>query len=169
MAEGEVQSGSKRAPLVFLLAVIAYIGASYWNAALIPDYSSADRVFPIFVATIGLIGAMILFVQMMIKPETHPLFSDREAQEADLNVYGLWQTLVWFAGLLLLTALAGFIIALTVFLFTFMLVRAQKSVGFAALYTAAGIAFICFMASLLNRDFPPGLLQSVTDMPWPLR
>ncbi|WP_417808786.1 tripartite tricarboxylate transporter permease [Sulfitobacter pacificus] len=155
MAEGEVQSGSKRAPLVFLLAVIAYIGASYWNAALIPDYSSADRVFPIFVATIGLIGAMILFVQMMIKPETHPLFSDREAQEADLNVYGLWQTLVWFAGLLLLTALAGFIIALTVFLFTFMLVRAQKSVGFAALYTAAGIAFICFMASLLNRDFPP--------------
>jgi TctA family transporter len=169
MAEGEVQSGSKRAPLVFLLVVITYIAASYWNAALIPDYSSADRVFPIFVATIGLIGAVILFVQMMIKPETHPLFSDREAQEAEINVYGLWPTLAWFAGLLALTAVAGFIIALAVFLFTFMVLRAQKSVGFAALYTAGGIAFICFMASLLNRDFPPGLLQGVTDMPWPLR
>ncbi|MGC1506719.1 MAG: tripartite tricarboxylate transporter permease [Sulfitobacter sp.] len=62
MAEGEVQSGSKRAPLVFLLVVIAYIAASYWNAALIPDYSSADRVFPIFVATIFLIGVVILFI-----------------------------------------------------------------------------------------------------------
>ena len=169
MAEGEVQSGSKRAPLVFLLVVLTYIGASYWNAALIPDYSSADRVFPIFVATIGIIGAVILFIQMMMKPETHALFSDREAQEADLNVYGLWQTLAWFAGLLVLTALAGFIIALTVFLFSFMILRAQKSVLFAAIYTAAGITFICFMASLLNRDFPPGLLQTVTDLPWPLR
>lgn len=169
MAEGEVQSGSKRAPLIFLLAVLAYIGASYWNAALIPDYSSADRVFPIFVATIGLVGAVILFIQMMTKSETHPLFSDREAQEADMNVFGLWQTLAWFAGLLVLTALFGFIIALAIFLFSFMIIRAQKSVVFATLYTAAGITFICLMASLLNRDFPPGMLQSIVDLPWPLR
>jgi TctA family transporter len=169
MAEGEVQSGSKRAPLIFLLAVLAYIGASYWNAALIPDYSSADRVFPIFVATIGLVGAVILFIQMMTKSETHPLFSDREAQEADMNVFGLWQTMAWFAGLLVLTALFGFIIALAIFLFSFMIIRAQKSVVFATLYTAAGITFICLMASLLNRDFPPGMLQSIVDLPWPLR
>lgn len=91
----------------------------------------------------------------MVRPETRPLFSDREAQEAESNVYGLWPTLAWFAGLLVLTAFAGFIIALAVFLFSFIAVRAQKTVGFAAIYTAAGITFICFMASLLNRDFPP--------------
>ena len=169
MAEGEVQSGAKRAPLVFLLVILGYIIVSYWNASLIPDYSSADRVFPIFVATIGIIGGAILFLQMMVKPETHPLFSDREAQEAEINIYGLWHTLAWFAGLLMLTALTGFIIALAIFLCAFMVIRAQKSWGFAALYTTAGITFICFMASLLNRNFPPGLLQSYADLPWPLK
>lgn len=169
MAEGEVKSGSKRAPLVFLLAILGYIIASYWNAKLIPDYSSADRVFPVFVATIGMVGGVILFIQMMIKPETHALFSDREAQEADVNVFGLWRTLAWFAGLLALTAVFGFIIALTIFLFSFMIVRATKSPLFAALYTAGGVAFICGMASLLNRDFPAGWLQTVVDLPWPLK
>ncbi|MEO9825835.1 MAG: tripartite tricarboxylate transporter permease [Paracoccaceae bacterium] len=168
MAEGDVQSGSKRAPTIFLLVVFAYIIATFVNASLIPDFSSADRVFPRFVAAIGLIGSIILLIQMRLRPETHPLFSDREKQEAEDNVHGLWPTLAWFGGLLILTALVGFIIALAVFLFAFMIIRAGKSPGFAALYTAAGIAFICFMASLLNRNFPPGLLQSYVDLPWPL-
>ena len=168
MAEGDVQSGSKRAPMIFLLVVLAYIIAAFWNASLIPDFSSADRVFPRFVASIGIVGCVILLIQMMTKPETHPLFSDREKQEAEDNIHGLWATLAWFAGLLILTAFVGFILALAVFLFAFMKVRAGKSAGFAALYTAAGILFMCFMASLLNRNFPPGLLQSYVDLPWPL-
>lgn len=169
MAEGEVKSGSKRAPMIFLGAVLAYIIAAYWNASLIPDYGAADRIFPKFVATIGIIGGVILFVQMMLKPETHPLFSDREKQEADENVHGLWRTLAWFAGLLALTAITGFIIALAVFLFCFILIRAQKSKSYAALYAIAGIAFMCLMAWLLNRNFPAGLLQDLVDLPWPLR
>jgi hypothetical protein len=48
-----------------------------------------------------------------------------------------------------------------------MKVRAGVRVVFAAVYTAAGIAFMCGMASLLNRDFPPGLLQEYTNFPWP--
>jgi hypothetical protein len=32
----------------------------------------------------------------------------------------------------------------------------------------AGIAFICFLASTLGRDFPPGLLQEFVRLPWPL-
>ncbi|MEO1725394.1 MAG: tricarboxylate transporter, partial [Pseudomonadota bacterium] len=69
---------------------------------------------------------------------------------------------------LALTALVGFILALAVFLLLFIRFRAGKSWGFAAAYTIAGIAFISFMASTLNRDFPPGLLQSYVDLPWPL-
>ena len=46
--------------------------------------------------------------------------------------------------------------------------RAGKSWGYAAIYTVAGICFICAMAWTLNRDFPPGLLQSYVDLPWPL-
>ncbi|MEL7414454.1 MAG: tricarboxylate transporter, partial [Pseudomonadota bacterium] len=73
-----------------------------------------------------------------------------------------------FAGLLLLTALVGFILALAVFLLAFIRIRAGRSWTFAFVYTAAGIAFMCLMAGVLNRDFPPGLLQDFVDLPWPL-
>ncbi len=169
MAEGDVKSGTKRAPMIFLLVVFAYVIAAFWNASLIPDHASADRVFPRFVASVGLVGCAILMIQMMMRPETHPLFSDREKQDAEDNTFGLWPTLAWFAGLLVLTSLVGFILALGVFLFSFMIWRAGKSPVFAAVYTAAGIAFICSMASLLNRDFPAGMLQSAVDLPWPLK
>ncbi len=167
-AEGDVNSGGKRAPLVFLLAITAYIGLAYWNAAAIPDYAQMDRVFPVFVATVSLIGCAVLLVQMRLQPETTPLFADREVEDRDVNTYGLWPTMGWFAALLIGTALFGFILALAGFLFCFIRYRAGKSVGFAAIYTAVGIAFICAMAASLNRDFPPGLLQYFFDLPWPL-
>ena len=168
MAEGSVESGHKRAPMIFLLAILAYLIVAFINASLIPDYAAADRVFPRFVAGVAIVGGVILLVQMMLRPETHPLFADREASGEDKNVHGLWSTLAWFAGLLVLTSLVGFILALVVFLLAFMRLRVGKSWGFAAVYTGAGIAFICLMAGLLNRDFPAGLLQSVVNLPWPL-
>ncbi|MEL6167273.1 MAG: tripartite tricarboxylate transporter permease [Pseudomonadota bacterium] len=167
MAEGAVESGTKRAPLVFLLAVVGFLVYALFDAATMPDYAGTDRAFPRFVAAVTLVGALVLLVQMMLRPETHPLFADREASESN-NAHGLWETLGWFAGLLVLTALLGFILALAVFLVLFIRVRAGKSWGYAVAYAAAGIAFMCAMAGLLNRNFPPGLLQSFVDLPWPL-
>ncbi|GAB5449319.1 tripartite tricarboxylate transporter permease [Gymnodinialimonas sp.] len=167
-AEGAVVSGGKRAPLIFLLLVTGYIALSYWNAAIIPDYARMDRVFPIFVATISLIGCAILLIQMRFKPETDALFADREVEDADDNSYGLWATLAWFAGLLIATSLVGFILALAGFLFLFIRFRAGQSLTYALVYTGIGIAFICAMAASLNRDFPPGLLQDYVSLPWPL-
>ncbi|MDJ0638945.1 MAG: tripartite tricarboxylate transporter permease [Paracoccaceae bacterium] len=168
MAEGAVESGTKRAPMIFLLVVLAYLILAFVNASMIPDYAAADRVFPRFVGGVTILCALILLVQMMLRDETHALFADREASDAKLNAYGLWSTLAWFAALLILTSLLGFILALAIFLFAFIRRRAGKSLGFAAAYTAAGIAFMCGMAALLNRDFPAGLLQSYVDLPWPL-
>ncbi len=166
MAEGEVNSGGKRAPMIFLIAVLGYLLVAYTNAAMIPDYAKADRVFPTFVAGVAIVACLIVLIQMMLKPETHALFADREAEEK--NEHGLWSTLAWFAGLLALTALLGFVLALAIFLFAFIRVRARRSWGFAALYSVAGIGFICMMAGLLNRDFPAGLLQDLVKLPWPL-
>ncbi len=166
MAEGEVNSGSKRAPMIFLLAILAYLLVAYTDAAMIPDFAKADRVFPTFVGGVSIVACLILLVQMMLRPETHALFADREYVEE--SKHGLWATLAWFAGLLILTSLIGFVLALSLFLFAFIRFRAGRSWGFAALYTAAGIAFMCAMAGMLNRDFPAGLLQSYVDLPWPL-
>ncbi|MDD9976808.1 MAG: tricarboxylate transporter, partial [Boseongicola sp.] len=168
MAEGAVESGAKRAPMIFLLVVLGYLIVAFTNASMIPDYAAADRVFPRFVSGVAIVGGIILLIQIMLRPETHALFADREANNSDQNSHGLWETLAWFAGLLILTSLLGFILALAIFLFAFIHYRAGKGLGFAAAYTAGGIAFMCVMAGLLNRDFPPGLLQSYVDLPWPL-
>lgn len=168
LAEGDVKSGSKRAPFVFLLILTGYIAFAFFDAASIPSYSR-DRVFPMFVAGVCLVGCAVLIIQMILKPETETIFADRERHGEDADAtHGLWPTLAWFAGLLVLTATLGFILALGIFLFTFMIYRARVSLAFATLYTAAGIAFICAMAWVLNRDFPAGLLQGYADLPWPL-
>jgi TctA family transporter len=167
LAEGDVQSGSKRAPFVFLLIVTGYIAYAFYDAASIPAFSR-DRDFPMFVAGVSLLGCLALIVRMMLKPETDTIFADRElvGEDADAT-HGLWPTLAWFAALLGLTAMLGFILALGLFLFSFMKLRARISSVYALIYTGLGIAFMSTMAWLLNRDFPPGLLQEYTQLPWP--
>ena len=46
------------------------------------------------------------------------------------NAHGLWATLGWFAGLLVLTALLGFILALAIFLLGFIRFRAGNHLEF---------------------------------------
>ncbi len=168
MAEGDVSSGGKRAPLVFLLTVIGFIAYALYETASIPDYAATDRVFPVFVATVSLIGALILLVQMMLVPETHTIFADRERSGEDRGAaYGLWPTLAWFAVLLIMTSIVGFILALAIFLVVFMRLRAGQGWAQTLLLSGVGLLFILAMAWLLNRDFPPGLLQSYFDLPWP--
>ena len=168
-AEGEVASGGKRAPFIFLLAMIGFIIYALIDTASIPEYAFVDAVFPVFVASVSLVAALGLMVQMMLKPETAPIFADREKDaEAKEMRYGLWQTLAWFAGLLLATSVFGFIIALTGFLLLFFHFRAKLAPLKVIFLSIMGVGFIMFMAWLLNRDFPPGLLQTFTTLPWPL-
>jgi hypothetical protein len=82
--------------------------------------------------------------------------------------HGLWATLGWFAFLLVLSSLLGFVIAATAFFIAFLRVRAQVSWQRTVVLTALSIGFICFLASTLGRDFPPGLLQEFVRLPWPL-
>ncbi len=171
MAEGDVKSGSKRAPFIFLLAITGYLVVSYWNASLINDRLLMDKIFPMFVSAVAIFACLLCLVRMIRMPETNVIFADREIYGDDANAtHSLWSTLAWFASLLILTSLVGFIFALCIILFLFMLVRARARLKplMSAIYTASGLTLMCLMAWLLNRDFPPGLLQEYFDLPWPL-
>ncbi len=169
LAEGEVTSGAKRAPMVFLLAVLGYLVIAFWNASLIPDTQAADRVFPMFVGGVSIVATALVLVQMIRRPESDRIFADKETSGEDAEApHGLWGTLAWFAGLLLLTTLVGFILALAGFLIVFFRFRAGEGWTRALVLSGLGIAFMCFMAWVLNRDFPPGLLQGYVALPWPL-
>ena len=169
MAEGDVQSGSKRAPLVFLLIIMGYVVAALINASLIPNFNLTDKIVPLVVGGIALTCCLIMLVQMMLRPETDVIFADKEVSGEDADApYGLWSTLAWFAALIGLTFVVGFILALVGFMTAFLRVRAGASWQKTAILTAAGVALMCVMAGALNRDFPPGLLQDAVDLPWPL-
>ncbi len=170
MSEGDVQTGTKRAPLVFLLLMATYFGISFYDASLISDRLITDKIFPLLISGIAMVCCAVLLITMVRQPETHTIFADREASGEDADAaHGLWPTLAWFGLLLVLSSLVGFILALAVFLLSFMRIRAGLSWAYAAIYAAGGVSFMCVMAWVLNRDFPPGLLQAYVELPWPFK
>ncbi|NCV52798.1 MAG: tricarboxylate transporter, partial [Gammaproteobacteria bacterium] len=166
-AEGEVPAGLKRSPLVFLATLLLFTGWFMIEMYTIPDYAWVDAVFPVVVSTFTFACLVGLLALMILRPENDLIFADREL-EVDENQHSFWGTLGWFAGLLVLTSLTGFIIALSVFLLCFFLIRARESLLKSLVYSLSGLGFMLFMGWLLNRDFPPGLLQEFVNLPWPL-
>ncbi len=166
-AEGDVPTGLKRSPLVFLLTLVVFTAWFMVEMYSIPDYAWVDAVFPVVISTFTFACLLGLLGLMVFRPETDPIFADREL-EIDEHHHSFWGTLSWFAGLLVLTALTGFIIALSVFLLCFFIYRARESLPKSLIYSFSGLSFMLFMGWLLNRDFPPGLLQEVVNLPWPL-
>ncbi|MEM8951511.1 MAG: tripartite tricarboxylate transporter permease [Pseudomonadota bacterium] len=160
-------TGAKRAPLIFLICITAYLMVAWIDAFQISLVS--DKIFPLTVGTVTLIGCLVLLIKMMLAPEGHALFADQEQGGEDGSApHGLWPTLAWFGFLLVLSSLFGFIIALTIFFLAFLRIRAGISWAQTLILSAAAIGLICFLAGTLNRDFPPGLLQEFVDLPWPL-
>jgi hypothetical protein len=151
-----------------MLVITAYVAVSVFDASTITRFG--DKVFPLTVGVATLLACLVLLARMIRRPETDDVFIDLEAGGADADApQGLWRTLSWFLGLLVLTGLFGLIIALSIFFVAFFRLRAQVSWLASVLYAAAGIGFILFLANTLSRDFPPGLLQEFTNLPWPLR
>ena len=129
-----------------------------------------DKVFPLTVACLALFAMGALLIKMRRSPATNNLFFDVEVggEEAEAP-HGLWKTLAWFLSLLGLTALFGFIIAITLFFIGFLKIRGGATWMHTMILTVCGVGFLIFVAYMLNRDFPPGLLQEMVELPWPLR
>jgi putative tricarboxylic transport membrane protein len=165
-SEGAVPIGKKRAPMTFLIFVSIYFIISFFDAYAIT--LQTDRIFPLSVSSVAILSCAILILRMVRADESDLAFADREAGSDDAKAnYGLWQTLAWFAMLLILSSLTGFIIALMIFLVVFFRKRARCGWPQTLLLSACGIGLMCFMAYMLNRDFPPGLLQEFVHLPWP--
>ena len=160
-------TGGKRAPLIFLLCVLGYLLVAWFDALSIGRVG--DKIFPVTVGAVTLICGFGLLIQMMRAPENHSLFADFERGGEDASApHGLWATLGWFALLLVLSCLLGFVLAATIFFLAFLRIRADVSWRRSLTLTAIAIGFLCFLAGTLGRDFPPGLLQEFVRLPWPL-
>ncbi len=157
---------SKRGPVLFAVVIFALLLTTALDALRLSVL--IDKVFPLTVAGLSAFGALLVIVQMRRSPVSSPLFADTDVHGDDARAErGLWPTLGWLLGLLALTALVGFVIALGVFFLVFLRVREGLGWGRIAALTVLGIGLLLVLAGALNRDFPPGLLQSLVDLPWP--
>ncbi|MEM7490489.1 MAG: tripartite tricarboxylate transporter permease [Pseudomonadota bacterium] len=167
LPEGNVAAGTKRAPLVFALAVLAYLVVAWIDAYGIR--LTSDRIFPLTVGGVGILACLGLIATMILKSETDIVFADRQAAGEDAEApHGLWATMAWLLALLVLSSLLGFVLAAAIFTTVFLRLRAGLSWARAGLLMGCGVGVLILMARLLNRDFPPGLLQDLVDLPWPL-
>ncbi len=158
---------NKSPSVIFTLVIAVFLFITLIDALLIDVM--IDKVFPATVAGVALVATLLLLLQMRQQPATSPVFYDGEVASEDAKApHGLWPMLSWFLSLLVLTGLFGFVIALAIFFVTFLKLHAKVSWLRTLILTVGGVGALIFIAYMLNRDFPPGLLQSFTELPWPL-
>ncbi len=130
------------------------------------------QIFPLSVALIGLLMSAILLPQLWFSKAGHNAHCDNELTGDHVGQDGmgnLWGGLAWITGLVAMTALVGFYLALLIFFPVFLRLRAQAGWLATVIMTAAAAGFVLLLAWALSLNFPSGVLQDFADLPWPFR
>lgn len=154
---------------LFAGALVAFAAFALFSLSGINQ--TIDKAFPIVAASIALIGGAAALLQMYLRRDrlSHAVYADIEQAGDDVALpRGLLLTFGWLAGLLILTSVVGFILAMATFFVVFLRIRAQASWRMTIGATVLGLGGILILAAALNREFPGGILQSLIELPWPL-
>lgn len=160
---------ARRPQLAFALLLLLVFGYGIQSSM---GLNFIGAVFPVATSTLMLV-IVGLAAWRIVRPggSTSACFdqelADRQTGMADGT--NIWAAMSWFAVLFVLTALLGFVLALAVFILTFLRLRARASVITSVVYCACSIGFMVFLGHMLTLDFPAGLLQQHVEFPWPLR
>jgi hypothetical protein len=68
--------------------------------------------------------------------------------------------------MLAIVGLVGFPIGCALFIFIFITKKAEGSLLRNAILGISGVTFLGIMSHFLTLRYPPGLLQTVVEMPW---
>jgi TctA family transporter len=130
------------------------------------DLRYLSKVFPISLALIAGAFALTALCLLMSK-RTGTFLQDAEAEMAargevyTSNVYYL----AWMAGPILLSALVGFFLGASAYVFFFLRYLAKASVVFSVIGAAATAFVLWALGYTLSLLYPPGLLQKIADLP----
>jgi TctA family transporter len=162
-ASGKVRD--TRPQLLFALLLAALFAYAVWDSL---RWTILAKAFPLGVAVAALVGTLYVAAAIFRGPRASGLIFDTEA-EPKPGTTSMGHYVLWFAGLLAASALAGFVIGLALFFAAFLHFKARAPLPRNALLTASAVLFLAAMSYLFVLDFPRGLLQELVEMPWPLR
>lgn len=160
------QASSVTPQVIFTLAAMAlfvFTVFEVWNLNLL------GRVFPLFVAAVGLTAGGILLYTLTQHKHASVANFDLEIVKREVDLGSTWYFMAWIASVVVLTALVGFFLAITVFFIAFLRVVAELRWRNVLLLTASALGSLIVLAQALYLVFPGGVLQSYFDLPWPLR
>jgi hypothetical protein len=168
---GNPNSFADRLPqILFAAFVVLTFAYGVWSSVSLTFLGS---VFPLSTSVVMLVlSGLVLWKLAAAGSASSSLWSDQEISERRAGTHdgsSVWGPLGWFAFLFVLTALAGFIIALTAFILAYLLISARLSLLKTLVYCALCVGFMIQLAYMLTLDFPSGLLQRLVELPWPLR
>ncbi len=156
--------------LTFLLFLFGFICLLFFDAI---RYDYLTGLFPIF-ATSLTTAFLVPLVFQMIKADG-PNSSYYDAERVVTTAGGLSKSnehyILWIAGMLLFSALVGFVIGIAGFILIFLLIKARLS---PLKSTSGALLFVIFLGILSDRltlQYPTGFLQDSAgiNLPWPLQ
>jgi hypothetical protein len=163
--ETEKPGESQVPQAVFALVPAAIFVLLLWDAS---RHSFLGAVFPMMIGVAMLPLALYVAGRLGFAADAGRLRHDGE-QGVDPAQGGFWTYLFWIAGLVGATAVVGFLLASIGFFIAFLRGPARCSWITTLTLTAIANAALVAVAHILVLDFPSGLLQSLVDLPWPLR
>ncbi len=128
-------------------------------------------LYPITSSLLTLAFLVPLGIQMVRTKHANNVFFDTEraAFGAAVDRRSNEHYLLWLAGMLAVSAVAGFVIGISAFIYAFMRVKARVPHWACALGAAVFVLLLGVLSHLLALEYPQGLLQDYVELPWPLQ
>jgi putative tricarboxylic transport membrane protein len=154
--------GNRYGQAGFTLFFLIFTGVAFVDSLY---RKTLAMVFPLSVAIPTFILLSIILVMQLRKTEANTVFYDLDYDSSQTITSNL-HYLAWVAGILVVTALIGFPLAIFVWLFVFLMVKAGDSMWRNLFMALSAIGFLGIMAYSLVLKYPDGLLQRYVPMPW---
>lgn len=131
------------------------------GASFLAQVSPLGASIPLLVGMLGVISIIATGRQDAFVFDTEAGVSDGRLS---IEYYPLW-----LAGLMVISAVVGFVTAAAIFFALFVRVNASAPLGRTAIFTASAVLFLALMSYVFVLDFPVAYLHEAVEMPWPFR
>ena len=164
--ENKAFTFSRKPQWIFVLLMI-FISISTFMAT--KDLEFLGRIYPVSVSVVMFIMSTIIVIQLLNANEhSSVLFDTEQSLSKQKDTRPFWQPILWFISPLFLSIIIGFYISIGLFVIIFLMkianVEFKKS-----LIGGLGVWFVLALIShFMVMDFPPGILQSYIELPWPI-
>ena len=121
------------------------------------------------IAAATLVLLLAIGANLILRKGLNTVIFDEEYQTTGdaRPAYSNSHYLGWLAALLAGTALIGFVLAVVIFVFTFLRLKARTSYLACAVGAAVLLMILGLLGSALVLEFQNGFLQNYVPLPWP--